>query len=543
MEKLALNRRVKEKINMYKCLYNLELLILATAKTSFQDYNEPINPKTPANYVRQLKNTDVDALMICPTAWKRPLWDSKVDPHWTEEAVNIKQPYLTTDLKYHEKAYFRLKDYMLAGNDPVGVTIETAKELGIAPFISYRMNDHHYLHQENAFIHPSFWRDNPQFWLGSGSIQSDGMHNSYSEDNRHFDYMHEEVRDYYFSLLSELAWKYDIAGIELDFMRSPTYFKVADLDRGREIMTSFVRRIRDLLDAVGRARGKRLSLCVRVPYTTKWSYELGLDIERWDKEKIIDMINLSTYFINSPEIDVNGYKAVVKNAALYGEMHFIIDKIQLPNGFANNCTRKTTKEMYRALAATFLDRGLDGISFFNVDYARHHFFNEPRRNHMPDSEPPLNEFEGITDLSHLSSLDKHYFIGPYYSNLPMVNKLEQDLYIADQDITDKFKHAILRIKTERACMGINIETSVNGQRLEEIVWMGELFPPLSIEGITAPEYVKYYKVPINILRHGYNHISAVNLSDDPTLWDKSAVFNMIELAIYRDNSFLIDNPN
>ena len=62
---------------MYKCLYNLELLIIGTAKTSFQNYSEPIKEKTAAEYVRALKESDVDAIMLCPTAWKMPLWKSK----------------------------------------------------------------------------------------------------------------------------------------------------------------------------------------------------------------------------------------------------------------------------------------------------------------------------------------------------------------------------------------------------------------------------------------------------------------------------------
>ena len=93
---------------MYKCLYNLEMLIIATGKPAFQNYDEPIKARTPANYIYQLKDTDVDAVMLCPTAWKLPLWDSKVIPHWKEEASHIQQPYFTADLKYHEKAYFRL---------------------------------------------------------------------------------------------------------------------------------------------------------------------------------------------------------------------------------------------------------------------------------------------------------------------------------------------------------------------------------------------------------------------------------------------------
>ena len=509
---------------MYKCLYNLELLILATGRPPFQNYNEPIKSETPANYVRQLADTDVDVLMICPTAWKRPLWDSKVDPHWREEAPYMEQPYFTTDLKYHEKAYFRLRDYMLKGNDPVGVTVETAKELGIAPFISYRMNDHHYLNQEKAFVHPAFWRDNPQYWIGDG--------------NRHFDYMHEEVREYYFSLLEELVSLYDVAGLELDFMRSPVYFKPSEVEAGREMMTQFVIKIRKMLDEWEEKRGKKLMLCVRVPYTTKWCQDIGLDVGRWDREGLIDMVNVSTYFISSPNIDVAGYKKLVHNAPLYGEMHFIIDKVELSNGFKNNCTRKTTKEMYRALAATYLDQGMDGVSFFNTDYARHHFFNEARRNHLPDGQPPLEEFKGITSLKHLSELDKHYFVGPNYSPLPMENQLELELYIADYEIAAKFRHALLRLRTQDNCQGLTIEASINGYKLEQTIWMGELFPPLSVEGMASPEYVKYYKVPVELLHHGYNHISAVNLCDEPTSWDKKAIYEMVELALYKNNSFM-----
>lgn len=509
---------------MYHCLYNLELLIIGTARTPFQSYDEPVRKETPANYVRQLKDTDVDAIMICPTAWKRPLWDSQVDPHWKTEADSIKQPYFSADLKYHEKAYFRLRDYMRQGNDPVAMTVETAKELGIAPFISYRMNDHHYLKQKDAFVHPKFWKEHPEYWL--------------SPTNRHFDYMHDEVRDYYFALLQELVSRYDIAGLELDFMRSPIYFKESDVETGREIMTGFVRKIRALLDEWGEKRGKRLSLCVRVPNTLSWCAKVGLDVARWDQEGLIDMVNVSSYFISSPCLELKEYKEIAPNSAIYGEMHYIIDKTRLLNGFENNCARPTTKEIYRSLAATFLDQGADGLSFFNFDYCRDHYFNEARRYHIKDGEPPHEELRGITDVAALAVRDKHYFVGTNYGPLPMVNNMDVVLYVADKDIPERFNHAILRVKTKDPCERVDIGVSVNGHAMEEIIWMGELFPPLSIEGMTRPEYVKYYQVPVEILNHGENQICARNLCEDPTLWDKRVEFTMVELALYKNNSFL-----
>ena len=425
---------------------------------------------------------------------------------------------------------------MLSGNDPVGTAVAAAKECGIAPFISYRMNDHHYLNQEEAFVHPRFWRENPHLWLKAGEKAENDV--ALCDGERYFDYYHEEVRAHYYSLLEELVSLYDVAGVELDFMRSPTYFDAAHLEEGRGIMTEFVRSIRAMLDTWGEKRGKQLKLCVRVPYTNQWCYEVGLDVERWDREKLVDMVNVSTYFICSPKVDVAGYKQLVKNASLYGEMHFIVDKAKIYNGFMNNCHRKTTKEMYRALAATYLDQGMDGISFFNTDYARHHFFNEPRRLHIKDGEPPLADFKGISDLNCLATLDKHYFVGPNYSELPQVNALNMELYVAEHNITENFKHALLRVKTQEPCQGLEIAASVNGHELAEIMWMGELFPPMTMEGAAAPQYVKYYKVPVEVLKHGNNRICAKNMCDDPTLWDKRAVFDMVELAVYAENSFL-----
>ena len=509
---------------MYKCLYNLELLILATAKTPWQDYDQPIQKDSPANFVRRLEGTDVDALMICPTAWKRVMWHSKVDPHWEKEAAKIPTPYFTADLKYHEKAYFRLRDYMLAGNDPVAQTVEQAKKQGIAPFISFRMNEAHWHLQESSPMHSSFWKNNPQFRI--------------SENNKCFNYIHAEVRDHYFALLSELVENYDVAGLELDFMRHPFYFSKEDLDQGREIMTGFIARVRQMLNEWGAKRNKKLQLSVRVPCTVKWANEVGLDVGRWDREGLIDMVNISPFFMSSTGLDVSGYKSIVNHAATYGEIHFILENTELRNGFINNCTRKMNRQMYRALAATFLDEGFDGISLFNFDYTGHHFFNEPRRNHLKEGLPPHDVLVGITNPEQLAKQDKHYFVGPYYTSLPMKNTLDLDIYIADTNPSGDFGQALLRIKTEKPCECIEIEAQVNGVPVEEVTWMGELFPPQSIEGVAKPEQVKYYKVPVEILKHGNNHITAQNKVDECLQRDRMATYNMVELALYKNNPFL-----
>ena len=63
--------------------------------------------------------------------------------------------------------------------------------------------------------------------------------------------------------------------------------------------------------------------------------------------------------------------------------------------------------------------------------------------------------------------------------------------------------------------------------------------PLSAEALPNRENLKFFKVPVDVLKHGYNKIIAENVSG-LTYWDNSATFTMVELALYKENS-LIDN--
>jgi hypothetical protein len=112
-----------------------------------------------------------------------------------------------------------------------------------------------------------------------------------------------------------------------------------------------------------------------------------------------------------------------------------------------------------------------------------------------------------------------------------------DLYVADRNVSQDFRHAILRLKSRGPCENMDVAAQVNGVPVEEICWLGELFPPQSIEAIARPEEVKCYKVPTEILKHGFNRISARNLSEAGS-WDKYITFTMVELGIYKNNCFM-----
>ena len=64
----------------YRCLYNHEMLICFTSQTPYQSYKENVKKTQFTGYVDEVANTQVDAFMCCPTAWRLPIYYSKVNP-------------------------------------------------------------------------------------------------------------------------------------------------------------------------------------------------------------------------------------------------------------------------------------------------------------------------------------------------------------------------------------------------------------------------------------------------------------------------------
>ncbi len=62
---------------------------------------------------------------------------------------------------------------------------------------------------------------------------------------------------------------------------------------------------------------------MRVPRSPERAREIGLDVARWDREGLIDMVNVSSMFRISQEVDIEGFRAVLANSSMFGEMHFV----------------------------------------------------------------------------------------------------------------------------------------------------------------------------------------------------------------------------
>ena len=482
----------------YKCLFNHELLIVSHKKDN--------SPEYIASFIKKLEDTDVDAIMCCPTLWRTNFFPSEVDPTWKRYKPG--QPLS----KF--RSYDYAMTYLHAGGDPVKETLEACRKYGKDFFICYRMNDHHYIQDLEWPCHNDFWRDHPEYWLADSGTSP---YKRGSDDVRLHDYMLAPVRDYYFSIIEELCTNYDVDGVELDFQRFPRFFRNDKVKDGTKVMTAFVKRIRDMIDRIGAERGKTMKLSVRIPHTIAACEAAALDVIGWDAMGLVDMINVSSFYIHTMELGIEEFKARTKRAKVYGEMNYVTYQNSQVSKFAR---RYTTFAIYRASALNLLHRGADGLSLFNYDYV-------PSKVRLAMAEG----LKRITDVDYLKTASKDYVVYPGFGTFPATNERTVELIVPDDTSKVRFDRALLRVETQTSCTDLKISVRLNSEQLQEYEHEGvELFPPLAQnEGYATRDRVKFYTVPLGLLVHGCNKFEIKNLDRKKA----SCRLFSLELALYR----------
>ncbi len=169
------------------------------------------------------------------------------------------------------------------GLDPYAVWIARSREKGISPWLSMRMNDLHEVPNTKSYMHSTFWLEHPEMWR----VPND---TSGGYTARALDFGHEAVRKHNMDFVKELLERYDPDGLELDWMRFGWHFKAGEEAKGAEILTQFMRDVRQLTKAWGEKRGHEIKLGARVPAHPDAARGLGMDGVRWVKEGLVDVL-------------------------------------------------------------------------------------------------------------------------------------------------------------------------------------------------------------------------------------------------------------
>ena len=134
-------------------------------------------------------------------------------------------------------------------------------------------------------------------------------------------------------------------------MRHPGYFRIEEARANAYLMTDLLRRVRTRLHRTGRERDRRLWSIVRVPPTLADSLRVGLDVETWMTEGLVDIVVVGGGFIPY-ETPVDGFVDAAQDTGcrIYGCIE---------------ATRYTDNRHLRGLTSRWYEDGADGVYLYN----------------------------------------------------------------------------------------------------------------------------------------------------------------------------------
>ncbi len=278
------------------------------------------------------------------------------------------------------------RDMIDAGTDCLQANIGFGRKHGMEVFWSMRMNDTHdaaYQPDKPYLLYPPLKVEHPD-WLVGEPVKKTPVGRWSSVD-----YARPEIRDLAFRFIEEVCRNYDIDGVELDYFRHPCYFKSVAMGGAAsaeecDMITALMRRVRTMTEEVGLKRGRPILVSVRVPDSVEYDRGLGLDVERWLSDGLVDLLITTCYFRLNPwsySVELGHRHGVpvypcLSDSRIKGETRF----------------RRSSIEAYRGEAMNAWAAGAHGIHVFNL-------FN-----------PKSPVFREVGDPAVLRPLEKLYFV-------------------------------------------------------------------------------------------------------------------------------------
>ena len=306
--------------------------------------DEPKNAETfLAKRTSPLVGSQVDAIFYC----------TGIVNVYTHHSA-LTEPRKTSDQAVEDWAW-ELKE--IEGRDSLEIMVDFGHKHGMEVFWSMRMNDTH--DSADATLLCQWKKEHPEYLMGTQDSKFPYGGGRWSA----LDYAVPGARERIFRILEDVCTRYDVDGVELDFFRHPVYFKpqmTGDpvTQEHCDIMTALLRRVREMTEKVAMQRNRPMLIAVRVPDSVGYNKAIGLDVERWLEDDLIDMVAGTCYFHLEPwenlvalgkQYDVPVY------ACLSGSR--IVSSSQ-PEG-------KGTMEVWRGEALKAWDAGVSGIHTFN----------------------------------------------------------------------------------------------------------------------------------------------------------------------------------
>ena len=486
----------------FRLWYNNDTTNIMNVDSPFHQRGEPLTDEAIIGSIDEVADKGVDAYALSPGLGHVPFWQSEVDPdhfQWW-----MKKTGLELD------AYGR---YLLDGGDMVRVLVQRCRHYGMAPFVSLRMNDVHLLENVGKKTPQSIWvsrfyEENPDLLLERDHPQRrpKGYYPWRGQN-----WAKEEVRRRKLAFLTELCENYDLAGIELDWLRDQHIFpKDFPVDERKAIMAGFLREVRDVVDR-STGPGHRRYLAVRIPLALRGHAEFGFDVGR-AMEAGVDILNCSGWFFSQPRTDLAEIRRSAPTATIFQELTHVAGSLRLvsdpsSSGYGTDPFPRTSEEMFFTAANLAYKRGADGISLFNFVYYR------MGSGHLSwlVREPPFHVLPRLVDREWLSSQSQLNWLAPW-SYLKQVGQAIQtgrsrdyqlDLALPKRELRAS---ATLRVVCSRPVGDAKLVAAVNGTQMEATQEVGAPFNYPYDRLLGGHEHRRAWICPIGLLGEGINTV-------------------------------------
>lgn len=227
--------------------------------------------------------------------------------------------------KYSEFVTQNFKEnYIAKGLNPIEVMGRRLQTHNVPIYAGYRMNAWYDAPMDLHYV-SSYWREHPKFRIQPyrGTVWAPRS------------YAYAEVRTLNLEVMREMLGL-GIQGIHLEFLRHPPFvgfdeplIKSFKEKYGKsplepnfdlwpewrtaqtEVLTSFVREVRNLLDEEGKKHGRHFGLTVRFDFRN--FREQALDVEHWAKEGLVDALIPGDYSIRNHPINLAPFQKMTES--------------------------------------------------------------------------------------------------------------------------------------------------------------------------------------------------------------------------------------
>ncbi len=498
------------KAPFYKVIYNSDI----TCIEQVHEKNIPLTRQMVEENVTEAINAGADCFVCTPGHCWVPWWPSKyTESHvkwYTErfgEEGNYNNPYW---VYIHEK-----------GNDLIAQQLKVCRDNNAGFFINFRMNDAHMIVKKSgsntdmAFAAELFV-DHPEYMIGMMTLSNGEKHNE-----NILDFRHEAVRSHKLAFIKELIEGYEIDGFELDFCRRFAFFNIDTITEEQrfEIMANFVAKVREMLDAETAKDGRFRHLSVRIPAYSDMYSVMGINLEMFKAAGVTIFNFTSSYFVDQ-SFDLAPLITKVGDAQAYFELNYTTAFSK--DEIGKQIKRRTTSEQYYTTALLAYRQGVQGISFFNFQYYRGDRCSELDK---PYTEPPFEVISNIKNLKFLENAAQHYFYGGTWKDkitltwkLPMTLKkgIAADLGMNLAKPENGWnENGVFALQSFKEISGLDVKVQVNGTTLLPTEYTGPAYENEYSQLIGTKINYLCYVVPCDILRAGYNEITATsNATED-----------------------------